>query len=63
MSLKCDIGLACDLCGECVESCPTDALSISHVLNKLEYDNSECQFCEVCMDVCHECAIRIYEVE
>ena len=63
MTYKCVITTDCDLCGECVESCPTDALSISHVLNKLEYDNSECQFCEVCMDVCPEYAIRVYEVE
>ena len=63
MVYKCDIGLACDLCKEGVESWPTDALSISHVLNNLEYDNSECQYCEVCMDVCPEYAIRIYEAE
>ncbi len=61
MSLKCVVGLACDLCGECVESCPTNSLAIAD--DKLTYNNNECQFCEVCMDVCPEYAIRIHEVK
>lgn len=61
MSLKCDIGLACNLCSECVESCPTDALTVAD--DKLVYDGNVCQFCEVCMDVCPEYTIRVYEVE
>lgn len=55
------LGLACNLCGECVESCPTDALTIND--DKLNHDGEKCQYCEVCMDLCPECAIRIDEGE
>jgi len=61
MNLECALGLACNLCGECVDTCPTGALSITDSI--LKHDKDTCQFCEVCMDVCPECAIRIYEVE
>ena len=61
MSLKCDVGLACNLCGECVETCPSGSLTITD--DKLRYDNTNCQYCEVCIDVCPEYAIRVYEVE
>ena len=59
MSLKMGLGLACNLCGECVEVCPSGSLTITD--DKLQYNSKDCQFCEVCMDVCQECAIRIYE--
>lgn len=55
------LGLACNLCGECVESCPTEALAIAD--DKLNHDSEKCQYCEVCIDVCDECAIRIDEGE
>ena len=55
------LGLACNLCGECVKSCSTDALTIKN--DKLIHNSDECQFCEVCMDVCPEYAIRVYEVK
>lgn len=61
MKTECALGLACNLCGECVDTCPTGALSITDAT--LKYNADDCQFCEVCMDVCPECAIRIYEVE
>ena len=61
MKTECALGLACNLCGECVEVCPGDALHITS--DELKYTADDCQFCEVCMDVCPECAIRIYEVE
>ena len=51
------LGLACNLCGECVSVCSGKALSISD--DKLNYDGSVCTYCESCMDVCPECAIRI----
>lgn len=57
MNLKCKVGLACNLCGECVTVCSGKALSITD--DKLNYDGSVCTYCESCMDVCPECAIRI----
>ena len=59
MTYKMHLGLACNLCGECVDSCPTGALTINETL---QYDGESCQYCEVCSDVCEECAIRIEEV-
>ena len=59
MTYKMNLGLACTLCGDCVDSCPTHALQIKETL---EYDPDSCQYCEVCSDVCEECAIRIEEV-
>ena len=61
MSLECKVGLACDLCGECVEVCSSGALSITN--SALKYNADNCQYCEVCCDVCPEYAIRIYKVE
>ena len=60
MTYKMHLGLACNLCGECVESCPTHALII--INDTLQHDGDYCQYCEVCSDVCEECAIRIEEV-
>ena len=51
------LGLACNLCGECVDVCTGKALNISE--DKLHYNGSVCTYCESCMDVCPECAIRI----
>ena len=59
MTLKCDIGLACDLCGECVDTCSSGALSIQE--DKLHYDGEKCTYCEVCMDVCDSGAIEVKE--
>lgn len=53
------LGLACNLCGECVTVCTGKALSING--GELVFDGSTCTYCESCMDVCPECAIRIYE--
>ena len=53
------LGLACNLCGDCVDVCTGKALSI--VDDELVFDGSTCTYCESCMDICLECAIRIYE--
>jgi len=61
MTYKMSLGVACNVCGECVETCSTNALTITD--DKLLYNHDKCQYCEVCMDVCPEYAIRIYEVD
>ena len=51
-----------DDCAECADVCPMEVLVLKG--DKIEIvDPDECSYCEVCMDVCPECAIRIYEVE
>jgi len=50
------LGLACNLCGDCVDICPSDALTINE---QLIHNGELCTYCESCMDVCPECAIRI----
>ena len=62
MSLKCDIGLACDLCYDCVDICPEVALTTT-CRGEIIYLPDKCSYCEVCMDICPECAIRVYEVK
>ena len=51
------LGLACNLCGDCVDVCTGKALSITE--DKLNFKADVCTYCESCMDVCPECAIRI----
>ena len=53
-----ELGLACNLCGDCADICPSDALTINEQLN---HDGELCTYCESCIDVCPEYAIRIYE--
>ena len=50
------LGLACNLCGECVDVCQANALTID---DELVHDGAKCTWCESCMDICPECAIRI----
>lgn len=57
MTYKMSLGLACNLCGECVDICPVDALTLT---DKLNHDGELCTYCESCIDVCEECAIRIW---
>ena len=57
MTYICKVGLACDLCGECVDTCTAGALTIT---DKLVFNNELCTFCETCVDICPEYAIRIY---
>lgn len=51
-----ELGLACNLCGDCADICPSAALTINE---QLIHDGEKCTYCESCIDVCEECAIRI----
>ena len=60
MTYKMSLDLACNLCGDCADICPVDALTINE---QLIHDGELCTYCESCIDVCEECAIRIYDME
>jgi uncharacterized Fe-S center protein len=47
----------CDLCGECVEACPTDAIEIDDRSLRLRTD--KCIACYGCYIVCPQKAIEI----
>lgn len=40
----------CDDCGDCIATCPTDALTMVH--NKVKWDESLCIGCDKCIDIC-----------
>ena len=47
----------CDYCLECVNSCPSGALTLD---KSVFYHNStKCHYCETCHDVCDHRAITI----
>ena len=48
----------CDYCMECVQLCPTEALTYDKCFN---HDKTKCTYCEVCSDVCEHMAITILE--
>lgn len=48
----------CDYCLECVNTCPSGALTYDKCF---EHNSSECMNCEVCMDVCEVNALTIME--
>lgn len=56
ISFSVDYGL-CDFCLECVELCPSDCLTLMG--DKIIFDGSDCQFCEVCGDCCEQEAIIV----
>ena len=49
----------CDFCMECVQLCPTEALTYDKVC--FNHDKTKCSYCEVCSDVCENMAITILE--
>lgn len=55
----------CEACGECVEVCAVQALSIEEEDGKMvavfTEDPEECLGCESCVEVCQEGAITIEE--
>jgi ferredoxin len=47
----------CSACGECVESCPLDAIAIQE--EKARIDPETCGDCGACVDVCPTEAISV----
>lgn len=47
----------CDLCGECIELCSSNALTIKN--EELIFHSDECAYCETCVDICENQAIQI----
>ena len=47
----------CDLCGACIESCPTEALSMKD--DKISYFDHHCRYCRHCELACPNEAITI----
>ena len=50
----------CSRCYECVENCPTGALTLDKGI--FVHNSYECAYDEVCSDICPEGAIRILEM-
>ena len=46
----------CTYCLECINVCPSGALSYDHCF---EHNPTECMKCRMCMDCCPEDAIRV----
>ena len=47
----------CTGCGECVESCPVEAIELDGDVAKVDED--ECTDCGACVDVCPDEAIEV----
>ena len=47
----------CNGCGECVESCPVEAIELNGDIAKVNED--ECTDCGACVDVCPDEAIEV----
>jgi ferredoxin len=56
MSVKVTIE-KCNGCGDCVESCPSEALKLQD--GKVQVNNDECSDCAACIDVCPETALAL----
>jgi len=57
LKVKIVIEPTCNLCGECVEYCPTRVYKIEG--NKLTYDAEKCIYCKACEPLCPQKAIKI----
>jgi pyruvate formate lyase activating enzyme len=47
----------CDMCGDCVEACPLDAISLNE--KSVHIDRSRCDLCGACVDACLLDALEI----
>ena len=52
----------CTYCMECVNTCPTNALTYDDTVKCFMHNAYECSYCEVCMDVCEPEALTILEM-
>ena len=50
----------CNFCMECVNTCPTGALTYEKVC--FTHNAYECSYCEVCIDVCENECLQILEM-
>ncbi len=55
------ISKACDNCKECVQFCPTNALSYHQDQTKILFQMGKCIGCGICEDICHKEAISSVE--
>lgn len=53
--------LKCSECLECVNNCPSNALTWDNVVFGFEVEL--CTFCETCMDICEESALTVTRVD
>jgi ferredoxin len=47
----------CTGCGDCVESCPSEALKVEN--EKVHVNDDDCSDCAACVDVCPETALSL----
>lgn len=52
----------CTYCMECVNTCPTGALTYDRSVKVFMHNAYECSYCEVCMDVCEPEAIKVLDM-
>lgn len=57
MKIKITIEPTCNLCGECVNYCPTKVYEIKE--NKLTHNPEKCIYCKACEPLCPQKAIKI----
>jgi Ni,Fe-hydrogenase III small subunit/ferredoxin len=49
----------CNLCGECIQRCPSRAIVTSETAPKIGINLDECIFCSLCVEVCNAKAITM----
>jgi formate hydrogenlyase subunit 6/NADH:ubiquinone oxidoreductase subunit I len=49
----------CNMCGQCLSSCPSDAIIMDNLLKSAVIDYNKCIFCALCEDLCPTEAIKM----